>query len=292
MDVKGDMFGLDSLPVVKKARVDGEAVSAPVVQAAPDVLSEDPLNQTSLVTRPTDTRMNVNIPYNDMTLPLQGPENPFGDRNRFLNQNALAGHVEEQAMTEHAFRSQYLTHHILGYSANPSVDPNAPPTLGSSETAQANNYATIGLLQASRSQKKELKRKRQQKGDLSIAEGEGAYRGPWASWSVDAPRNDAFEGAEADTEDVGEYVSTIRGSAQSPLRSRFSGVLHSQSMHSHLDWSYHGCFRHPDIPRNWSSAPEWLYGFKDQALGYIHTPTLPPHIPWPRKSCEGCDILE
>jgi pre-mRNA-processing factor 17 len=148
--------------------------------------------------------MNVNIPYNDMTLPLQGPENPFGDRNRFLNQNALAGHVEEQAMTEHAFRSQYLTHHILGYSANPSVDSNAPPTLGSSETARANNYATIDLLQASRSQKKELKRKRQQKGDLSIAEGEDAYRGPWASWSVDAPRNDVFEGAEADTEDVGE----------------------------------------------------------------------------------------
>jgi hypothetical protein len=32
-----------------------------------------------------------------------------------LNQNALAGHVEEQAMTEHAFRTQHLTHSILGY---------------------------------------------------------------------------------------------------------------------------------------------------------------------------------
>ena len=34
--------------------------------------------------------MNVNIPYSDMTLPIQGPENPFGDRNQFLNQNALS----------------------------------------------------------------------------------------------------------------------------------------------------------------------------------------------------------
>ena len=58
---------------------------------------QDPLKQTSLVTRPTDTRMNVNIPYADMMLPLQGPEDPFSDRNRFLNQNALAGHVEEQS---------------------------------------------------------------------------------------------------------------------------------------------------------------------------------------------------
>ena len=46
---------------------------------------KDPLKQTSLVTRPTDTQMNVNISYQDMMLPMQGPENPFGDRNRFPN---------------------------------------------------------------------------------------------------------------------------------------------------------------------------------------------------------------
>src|SRR5882672_10893409 len=102
--------------------------------------------------------MNVNIPYNDMILPIQGPENPFGDRNRFQNQNALAGHVEEQSMSDHAFRIQHLTHSILGYAANPSVDPNASAIIGSAENAIANNFATIDTLNVSRKDKKELKR--------------------------------------------------------------------------------------------------------------------------------------
>ena len=147
--------------------------------------------------------MNVNIPYSDMMLPLQGPENPFGERNRFLNQNALAGHVEEQAMTEHAFRSQHLTHSILGYSANPSVDLNASTVLGSIESAQANAYATIDTMRAGRVQKKELKRKRLPKGDLEIADGEGAYVGPWASWSGDESRGDILQGTDMG-EDEGE----------------------------------------------------------------------------------------
>src|SRR5882762_1348654 len=133
--------------------------------------------------------MNVNIPYSDMMLPLQGPENPFGDRNRFLNQNSLAGHVEEQAITEHAFRSQHLTHSILGYSANPSVDPNAPSFVGSVEVAQANNFTTVDMLRATNNQKKELKRKRKVKGDLEVVEGDGAYVGPWASWEGEEPMN-------------------------------------------------------------------------------------------------------
>ena len=127
--------------------------------------------------------MNVNINYADMTLPLQGPENPFADRGRFMNQNALAGHVEEQMMSDHAFRQQHMTHTILGYSANPSIDPNAPAVLGSLEKAQANGFATIGSVKAPKAQKKELKRKRKTKGDLEIVDGEGAYEGPWARWA-------------------------------------------------------------------------------------------------------------
>jgi len=126
--------------------------------------------------------MNVNIPYADMVRPLQGPENPFGDRNRFLNQNALAGHVEEQAMSDHAFKAQHLTHAILGYSANPSVDPNASALVGSLDKARENGFATIDALRASRTQKKELKRKRKNKGDLDVVDGEDAYVGPWAAW--------------------------------------------------------------------------------------------------------------
>lgn len=174
-----DAFGLSKLPVSKKPRTVQDKLAS---QAAPHVLAEDPLNQTSLVTRPTDTQMNVNIPYSEMMLPLQGPENPFGDSNRFINQNALAGHVEEQSMSDHAFKAQHLTHSILGYSVNPSIDPNAPSILGSIEKARENGFATIDTLRATNSQKKELKRKRKNRGDLDVVEGEGAYVGPWAAW--------------------------------------------------------------------------------------------------------------
>src|ERR1700761_3172213 len=107
---------------------------------------KDPLKQTSLVTRPSDTLMNVNIPYNDMTLPVQGPENPFADKTRFQNQNSLSGHVEQQVMSEHAFRTQQQTHSILGYSANPSIDPNAPAIIGDLAAASSNEYATLDLV--------------------------------------------------------------------------------------------------------------------------------------------------
>ncbi|KAG7452313.1 pre-mRNA splicing factor [Guyanagaster necrorhizus] len=204
IDISKDVFSLSSIPSAKKMRTSEPPRTSLVTQAAPHVLSEDPLHQTSLITRPTDTQMNVNIPFNDMTLPIQGPDNPFGDRNRFINQNALAGHVEEQSMTEHAFRSQHLTHSILGYSANPSIDPNAPALLGSIDKAQANGFATIDSLRTSKSQRNELKRKRKQKGDLEIVEGDGAYVGPWADWEGEEPESTFLAGVEAPEDGKGE----------------------------------------------------------------------------------------
>lgn len=48
------------------------------------------LSTASLITRPTDTVMNVNISYDDMMKPVVGPENPFAER-RFQNQNTISG---------------------------------------------------------------------------------------------------------------------------------------------------------------------------------------------------------
>jgi pre-mRNA-processing factor 17 len=207
-------------------------------------LSKDPLNQTSLVTRPTDTQMNVNIPYNDMILPVQGPQNPFGDRNRFLNQNALAGHVEEQSMTEHAFRAQHLTHSILGYSANPSIDPNAPAILGSFENAQANGFATIDTLRPSKGQRSELKRKRKAKGDLEIVDGEGSYVGPWATWEGEEPQSHFLAGVEAaeeGEEEESEEEETVMIKKAKPKRGAIgqeSSVFHGKSMTDYQGRTY------------------------------------------------------
>ncbi|KIJ68705.1 hypothetical protein HYDPIDRAFT_106945 [Hydnomerulius pinastri MD-312] len=250
-----DAFGLANLPANKKMRTEtDQKISA---NAAPHVLSEDPLNQTSLVTRPTDTQMNVNIPYSEMMTPLQGPENPFGDRNRFLNQNALAGHVEEQAMSDHAFRAQHLTHSILGYSANPSIDPNAPSILGSVEKAQENGFATIDTIRPTNAQKKELKRKRKNKGDLEIVDGEGAYVGPWASW--DGEEQAGFlDGVEEDTgdqpeEEEDELEPTVVKKKVKPKRGAIgqeTSVFHGKSMTDYQGRTY----MHPPL----AEAPHLL----------------------------------
>ncbi|KAF5374887.1 hypothetical protein D9758_000037 [Tetrapyrgos nigripes] len=240
----GNVFGL-SQPSAKKLRV--EESTPLVADAAPHVLSEDPLHQTSLVTRPTDTQMNVNISYDDMMLPVQGPENPFGDKKRFLNQNALAGHVEEQDMTEHAFRSQHLTHSILGYSANPSVDPNAPVVMGSLEAAQANGFATLDTIRVPRSQRKELKRKRKEMGDVEVVEGEGAYIGPWASWKGDEPENHFLTGLQDDVEVEEEEEEEEEEEPKLPKKARKpkpgaygeeSSIFHGKSMTDYQGRTY------------------------------------------------------
>lgn len=193
-----------------------------------------------MVIRPTDTQMNVNISYADMTLPIQGPENPFGDRNRFINQNALAGHVEEQAMSEHAFRQQHLTHAILGYSANPSIDPNAPAVLGSLEKAQANGFQTIGSVKVPNAQKKELKRKRKPKGDLEVVDGEGAYEGPWARWGgeeKEAPVLEVEE-QEEEEEESEEEVQVKKAKPKRGAPGLESSVFHGKSLTDYQGRTY------------------------------------------------------
>ncbi|EMD41556.1 hypothetical protein CERSUDRAFT_79169 [Gelatoporia subvermispora B] len=242
-----DAFGLALLPNAKKPRLDESTpVSQELVpQAAPHVLSEDVLHQTSLVTRPTDTQINVNITYDDMMKPIVGPENPFGDRNRFINQNALAGHVEEQEMTDHAFRQQHLTHQILGYSANPSVDPNAPAILGSIEKAQENGFTTLDMLKAPRGKKKELKRKRKAKGDVEIVDGDGAYEGPWATWDGDQPQGIPFDtadvAAEEEEEEESEPEEEVQIKKAKPKRGApglESSTFHGKSMTDYQGRTY------------------------------------------------------
>jgi pre-mRNA-processing factor 17 len=195
--------------------------------------------------------MNVNIPYADMMLPLQGPENPFADRNRFLNQNALAGHVEEQSMSEHAFRAQHLTHSILGYSANPSMDPNAPAFVGALDQAEANGFVTLDMLRSTRTQRKELKRKRKPKGDLDVVDGDGAYMGPWAKWEGDEPKvyQPTEEELREDEEESEEESETEAPKKTKKSAAKKGGIGHETSVfHGKSMTDYQGrTYMHPPV---------------------------------------------
>lgn len=181
--------------------------------------------------------MNVNVPYEDMIRPVQGPENPF-DRQKLPNQNALAGHVEEEVMTEHAFRQQHLTHEILGYSHNPSTDPNAPRIVGSIERAEANGFRTLDGVVTTRASRRELKRKRQAKGDLGVVEGDGEYIGPWGKWDGDdkgipIPEGAAAPPAQGEEVDDGFEDAEVEIKKGHPKKSTYkqeSSIFHGKTL--------------------------------------------------------------
>lgn len=197
---RADAFGLAQKIVEEDSNrsVDNKAV----VKAAPDVLKEvccklvdvpwimlnpqDPNGAgMAIIARPTDKVMNVNLTYEEMSRPVAGPEDPFNQRKN-KGMNSLAGHVEEQAMDSYTFAMQQRTFEVHGYALNPaSHNSAAQPYVGSLSAAHENGYMSVENIKPSKAAKREMKRKRGAKGDLSVIDGEDAYMGPWAKWEQD-----------------------------------------------------------------------------------------------------------
>ncbi|RXK42436.1 pre-mRNA-processing factor 17 [Tremella mesenterica] len=179
--VRTDAFGLSTNGASSSTGPQRD-VKAQVV-AAPDVLKEDPNGAgLAIITRPTDKVINVNISYEDMTRPVAGPVDPF-NKKRNAGMNSLAGHVEEQAMDHHSFMVQQRTYDVHGYALNPSAHSNDQASyVGSLNAAEQNQFDMIEHIRSSRSERREAKRKRANKGDAEVVDGEGAYMGPWAQW--------------------------------------------------------------------------------------------------------------
>ncbi|KAG8814362.1 hypothetical protein FRC17_001147, partial [Serendipita sp. 399] len=212
-ELSNNPFGIKSSTAnpSKRMKLDGPSLK---VVAAPSVLSEVVKVFLQIkavaheIARPTDTQMLVNITHEDMVKPILGPENPFAEKKAVYNQNMLSGHVEELAIDEHAFRQQHLTHAILGYSVNPSEDPNAARIVGSMEAGRAHNFATLDAVRPTKAERKDKKRKRDEKGDLEVVDGEGAYQGPWAKWEGDDAPPELPEGWDENAEPEPEPEET------------------------------------------------------------------------------------
>ncbi|GFZ50906.1 Pre-mRNA-processing factor 17 [Saitozyma sp. JCM 24511] len=179
---RADAFGLSTA----QQRVEQRKAAATQVTAAPDVLQEDPNGSgMAIITRPTDKVMNVNLTYEDMQRPVQGPEDPFNQKKN-KGMNTLSGHVEEQVMDDYSFAIQQRTFDVHGYALNPSTTSGGDrPLIGSLNQAHQNGYASIDHMRVSRATKRETKRKRGGKGDAGVVDGEEAYMGPWAEWAGD-----------------------------------------------------------------------------------------------------------
>lgn len=121
--------------------------------------------QNALIARQVAPADHAIVPYSaeDLSRPTQGPANPFKDVATSLKRkNVPTGYAEEIHLSEHTFRSQ---HRALEQRGGPQKQH-----LGGA---------------ASKEEAARIRAKRQKKGDATIAEGEGAYVGPWAKYKQD-----------------------------------------------------------------------------------------------------------
>ena len=236
---------------------------------------------TSLVTRPTDTLMNINLTYEDMTRPVEGPENVLGHLrggpgNGGLQQsyNTTTGHVEQQAMSDVDFKNQHMTFNVLNYARNPSIlggEAALAPYVGNAAAANAHNGMSVRDYRPSRAEVKAIKRKRKGKGALGEfddpdeekpeggdGEGDGeadegstkvkGYMGPWAGWKDD--------NAEALVPEEEEYTLPERKARKAVIidKSRKEvgfgeekSVFHGKEMHDYQGRTYMHVPRDVDV---------------------------------------------
>lgn len=179
--------------------------------------------------RPTDTEMHVNVSYDEMMRPQQGPSNPFSDR-KLDKMNTLngkfgfawpasqhahgpfmyTGYVQEEYMNDIDFTRQQRSFHVLNYARDPSnLNGDGAGYVGDLTAAQRAHGALLEDARPTRAMQKAQKRKRGDKGELGVfdpddpEEREEAgrpkeYAGPWARWQeerieVGGPDEEEYE---------------------------------------------------------------------------------------------------
>ena len=168
--------------------------------------------------KPTDTALYYNVPYSDFGRPQQGPSNPFtpSDGNALKRKNVLTGYAEETSISDATFATQHRTYQSLGYSNDPSLNG---VYVGDLAKAQQLGGKNAVQLRPNKGESQAMRRKRQRKGDSSVVDGEGAYKGPWARYrDEDQAIEDeaAMAGAELASDEEYEEDSIVPANIEAP----------------------------------------------------------------------------
>lgn len=146
-----------------------------------------------------------------------GPANPFKttEGNAPKRKNVLTGYAEEAVISDATFTTQHRTFQSTGYAQDPGA---VGQYVGDLANAQRLGGRDVVQMRPSKEVSEAFRRKRQKKGDPSIVDGEGAYRGPWARYqSLDQAYEDeaALAGEElaSDEEYIEEAIVPARASA-------------------------------------------------------------------------------
>ncbi|KAK0570069.1 hypothetical protein OC861_000210 [Tilletia horrida] len=258
-----DVFGLQEVGQAKDkatttdSGVVQRAAITSVVPAGSFMVENE--SSSSLLMRPTDTEMHVNLRYQDMTAAIQGPANPFSNRKLGAVQNSLSGHVESAAMTDFDFKNQHRTFEQHGYARNPTAQIEG---VGGGSSAASQWVGDIGAASQNggasslerrggggegRASAKQLKRKRHQSGNTEVVEGPDAYLGPWAGWKDEQVHVPEGVGPSAEELKLAEEQSANRQkeaeAMQEKRRKAEAGgeeksVFHGKSMYDYQGRTY------------------------------------------------------
>merc|ERR1712000_36357 len=188
--------------------------------------------QEALVVRKQAEPDHAVVPYSaeDLSRPKAGPANPFKDGSDALGKrkNVLTGHAEEVFLSEHTFRSK---HRAVERSGRPKWE-------GSSDTYSKADAARIRAT-------------RESKGDATIAEGAGAYVGPWARYDrtqyerveddAELASDEEYEIVEED-DDVVDSGTVVQAPAEALVRRKEAEEQGDESttFHGSEEFDYQG----------------------------------------------------
>lgn len=157
-------------------------------------VQQDPMRLQMMLAKPTDTSLTYNVPYAELSRAAEGPANPFKTTkgNALKRKNVLTGYAEEAAISDATFKNQHRTFQSRGYAMEPNASGNLVGDL-----VAAQQYDGRDVVQRRTSNKKQ-KMEREGKGDPSIVDGIGSYKGPWAKRKDEAQ----YEDMEASGEEL------------------------------------------------------------------------------------------
>ena len=163
-------------------------------------IMQDPMRLQLALGRPTDTALTYNVKYQDISKPVQGPANPFKiiEPSGVRKKNVITGYAEEAAISDATFTAQHRTFQSRGYAKEPNANGNYVGDL-----VKAQEFEGRDIIQSKVSGQK---RKRQDRGDPSIVEGNGRYLGPWAKPVSEAQYDERNAESEEELASNEEYV--------------------------------------------------------------------------------------
>lgn len=226
--------------------------------------------------------MNINLSYEDMTRPVEGPENVLGQlgggsgAGLGRSYNTITGHVEQQAMSNVDFKNQQMTYNVLNYARDPSMLSGVSNGfVGDASAAAAMNGQSLQEYRPPKQEIKATKRKRKNKGTLGVfnddeeERGEGpsdeesgrekAYMGPWAGWKDEATKTLVPAEEEYEIIERRRGAVTVDKSKKEVGFGEEKSVFHGKSMQDYQGRTYMHIPRDVDVNLTGESGSQECY---------------------------------